>query len=116
MKTTLHIMALVLAVYLVGCRTQPATSSHAACYEYAAQVLAMPSCAAKVEELAPCYARLSTEDGRVLYVGSPGASPEVVGFIHTLQKGQTYFLPDAFMEYQKKQEKGPIKAEAGDGK
>ena len=87
MKTTLHMMALVLAVYLAGCRTQPATCSHAACYEYAAQVLAMPSCAGKVEEIGPCYARLSTEDGRVLYVGSPGASAEVVGFIHTLEKG-----------------------------
>jgi hypothetical protein len=116
MKTTLHVMALALAVYLAGCRTPPATCSHAACYEYVAQVLAMPSCAAKVEETGPCYARLSTEAGGVLYVGSPGASPEVVGFIHTLQKGQTYFLPDAFMEYQQKQEKGPIKADADDGK
>jgi hypothetical protein len=62
----------------------------------------MPSCTAKVEEIAPCYARLSTEDGRVLYVGSPGASLEVVGFVNTLQKGKTYFLPDAFMEYQKR--------------
>jgi hypothetical protein len=116
MKTTLHMMTLILAVYLVGCRTQPAASFHAARYEYAAQVLAMPSCAAKVEEIAPCYARLSSEDGRVLYIGSPGASPEVVAFIQTLQKGQTCFLPDAFMEYQKKQEKVPNKADPGDGK
>ncbi len=116
MKTILHIMSLALAVYLVGCRTEPATSTHAVCYEYAAQVLAMPSCAAKVEEIAPCYARLRTEEGRLLYVGSPGASPEIERFVQALEKGQTYFLPDAFMEYQRKQKTGPNKADASDGK
>ena len=75
----------------------------------------MPSCAAKVEEFGPCFARLSTEDGRVLSVGSPGASPEVVGFVQTLRKGETYLLPDAFMEYQKKQVKGPNKPNPGEG-
>ena len=104
-------MALVLTVCLVGCRTQVATSSHADVYEHATQILALPSCAAKVEKIAPCYARLSTEDGRVLYIGSPGASPEVAGFVQTLQKGKTYYLPNAFMEYQKKQMTGPNKAD-----
>jgi hypothetical protein len=89
---------------------------HTLTYEYVAQVLAMPSCTATVEEVAPCYASFKTEDGRMLCIGSPGAAPEVVGFVQTLQKGETYFLPDAFMKYQKNQREKPNKPDAGDGR
>jgi hypothetical protein len=107
---------LAAAMLLTGCGTAPTTAQGTYIYEYVVQLLAMPSCSAKVEAIAPCYARLSTEDGRVLIVGSPGASWEVVSFVQTLQKGKTYFLPEAFMEYQKKQQEGPNKADPGDRK
>ena len=113
----LRILLCIVAIFcLAGCATTPTIAQREYRYEYVAQLLAMPSCAAKVEEIYPCYARLSTEDGKVLYVGSPGASPEVVGFVHTLQEGKTYFLPEAFMEYLKQQRKGPNHPDAGDGK
>lgn len=102
---------LAAAMLLTGCATAPTTAQRTCVYEYVVQLLAMPSCSAKVEAIGPCYARLSTEDGRVLIVGSPGASWEVVGFVQTLQKGKTYFLPEAFMEYQKKRQEGPNKAD-----
>lgn len=116
MKTKFKMAVLVATVCLAGCMTRPVAPQHADVYEYVAQLLAMPSCSAKAEAIYPCYARLRTEDGRELCVGSPGASPEVVGFVHTLQQGKTYFLPDAFMEYQKKQQEGPNKADADGGK
>ena len=113
----LHVSLCIVAITcLAGCATTPTTAQRAYVYEYVVQLLAMPSCSSKVEAIYPCYARFSTEDGRVLCVGSPGASPEVVGFVHTLQEGKTYFLPDAFMEYQRKQQKGPNKADPSDGK
>lgn len=99
---------------IIGCTTPPTAAPLT--YEYVAQVRAMPSCTATVQEIAPCYARLKTEDGRVLYIGSPGAAPEVVGFVQTLQKGKTYFLPDAFMKYQRDQREKMNKPDAGDGK
>ncbi len=111
MKQLRVLLSIVAITCLAGCATTPTTAQHYYSYEYVAQLLAMPSCSARVEGIYPCYARLGTEDGKVLCVGSPGASPEVVGFVHTLQQGKTYSLPDAFMQYQKKQQKAPNKAD-----
>lgn len=115
----LHIAFGVIALCgLAGCATSPtpAPATRGFTYEYAAQLVAMPSCAAKVETIFPCYARLIADDGTVLHVGSPGASLQVVGFVHSLEEGKTYSLPDAFMEYQKPHGNEPSKADASDGK
>jgi len=102
MKATLTLAAFIATVCLVGCMTHSRAPQQADVYDSPTQVLAMSSCRARVDEIAPCYARLRTEDGKVLSIGSPAASPEIVGFVHTLRKGKTYHLPDAFAEYQRK--------------
>jgi hypothetical protein len=43
-----------------------------------------------------------SEDGKTFYIGSPEADVEVVHFVATLEKGKTYDLPKAFMQYQTK--------------
>lgn len=84
--------------------TQPAAVPR---LDEVAAVLSMPPCTATVEKIVPCSARLRMEDGKALYIGSPAAGSEVVGFIQTLQEGKTYALPDAFIQYQKNQRKTP---------
>jgi hypothetical protein len=104
MKRSLFISLFVgMIVYLAGCKTTP-TPTHRSyvIYEYTAQVSAMPSCSATVMEIAPCYAMFESEDGKTFYIGSPEAESEVVHFVATLEKGKTYDLPKAFMQYQKK--------------
>jgi hypothetical protein len=56
---------------------------------------------AVVEQKQPCAAYLKTSDGRRLCIGGPGATPEVAWFVQTLQEGQTYEFPAAFLEYRK---------------
>jgi hypothetical protein len=107
MKTvcTIGVVLVVAVNCLVGCKTTPVTSlrSDAEHYEYVAQILAMPSRSATVVAIAPCNAEFRSEDGRTFYIGSPAAPSEVVRFLPTLEKGKTYRLPEAVMEYQKKQ-------------
>lgn len=47
---------------------------------------------------------LKTADGRHIAIGGEKASPEMVGFVQSLQKGQTYTFPDVFVAYQKSRE------------
>jgi hypothetical protein len=47
---------------------------------------------------------LKAADGRRVAIGGEKASPEMVGFVQSLQKGQTYTFPDAFVAYQKSRE------------
>jgi hypothetical protein len=72
-------------------------------YETAEQIRAMFPCRAVVESAAPCSLLLTTADGRVFYLGSPGATGDVSGFLGTLQAGQAYEFPAAFNTYQKTQ-------------
>jgi hypothetical protein len=58
---------------------------------------------AVVEQKQPCAAYLKTADGKRLCIGGPGATPEVAGFVQTLQEGQTYGFPEAFLEHRKRQ-------------
>jgi hypothetical protein len=44
---------------------------------------------------------LKTADGRRVAIGGLNASPEMVGFVQSLQRGQTYIFPDVFIAYQK---------------
>ena len=52
---------------------------------------------------------LKTSDGRRVGIGGPNATPEIVGFVQSLQRGQTYTFPEVFVAYQKSKE---IKPEA----
>ena len=47
---------------------------------------------------------LKTSDGRHVAIGSEKASPEMIGFVRSLQKGQTYTFPGVFVDYQKSRE------------
>ncbi len=53
-----------------------------------------------VEQMQPCAAYLKTGDGRRLYIGGPGATKDVAAFVGTLQEGQTYQFPKAFLDYR----------------
>jgi hypothetical protein len=69
--------------------------------ETAGQIRTMPACTATVVERSPCSVQLRTADGRVIAIGSPGASKEVAAFVGTLKVGQEYRFPDAFVDHQK---------------
>jgi hypothetical protein len=73
-------------------------------YETAEQIKAMPPCRATVVHIYPCYSLLKTTDGKQLYIGSPGATPEVGSFVGTLKEGKTYRFPGAFFMYQERQQ------------
>jgi hypothetical protein len=66
-----------------------------------AQLTLLSPFKAVVEQKQPCAAYLKTTDGRRIRIGSPGATPEVAGFVAGLQVGQTYSFPKAFLEYKK---------------
>src|SRR5258708_26678701 len=65
-------------------------------YNTAKQLKAMPPCKATVEHNGTCVLSLRTADGKEFYIGSPGATPEVNYFLHTLKEGQTYEFPGTF--------------------
>ncbi len=71
------------------------------CYDTAERIAAMPPCEAEVEERFSCCVRMRAVDGSRIWIGSPATTPEVLRFLPTLQDGQTYTLPDAFIEWQK---------------
>lgn len=70
-------------------------------YETAEQIRAMRRCQATADGRTPCSVRLITSDGKRFQIGSPGSTKEVSGFLKALKKGQSYTLPDAFLDYQK---------------
>ena len=49
---------------------------------------------------------LRTEDGRRVSIGGERATPEMVGFVQSLQRGQTYSFPEVFTDYMKQQSSG----------
>ena len=83
----------------VGCETAPVDPQPPKRYSQPAQVVAMPPCRARVESLRPCDAALRTDDGTLLYLGSPAASYTLVRFVHTLQVGQSCSLPQDFIRF-----------------
>lgn len=110
MRSTLLVLCAAAVLCGAGCMTMPPyMGKYPPCYEYTAQVLAMPSCHASVELFSPCERRFRTSDGGEFYIGSPGADAEVMGFLGTLEEGKNYDLPRAFMEYRKSREKKPNK-------
>jgi ABC-type Fe3+-hydroxamate transport system substrate-binding protein len=47
---------------------------------------------------------LKTTDGRRVAIGGDKASAEMVGFVRSLQRGQTYTFPDVYIAYQRSRE------------
>ena len=100
MKNARHVfVALLAAICLAGCKTAPVAPQHTDVYESNIQVLAMPSCTAKMEKFCTCYALFTDAEGRKFYIGSPGASEDVEHFIAALKEGQIYYLPTAFENF-----------------
>ena len=98
-KKFLRGVAVLLLAMLMGCKTAPVAPQHTEVYESNIQVLAMPSCAAKMEQFCTCYALFADAEGRTFYIGSPGASEDVEYFIASLKEGESYFLPAAFERF-----------------
>src|SRR5512136_2657935 len=63
----------------------------------------LPPFKAVVEQRQPCAAYLKTADGRRLCIGGPGATPQIAGFVATLQEGQASNFPTAFLDHRKRQ-------------
>jgi len=49
-------------------------------------------------------AGLKTAGGRRVAIGGEKASPEMIGFVRSLQRGQTYTFPDVYVAYLKSRE------------
>jgi hypothetical protein len=71
-------------------------------YETAEQIKAMPAVKATLEERSPCSSVFRGADGKQFVIGTPGSGSEVWKFLETLEEGQAYELPRAFLDYQKR--------------
>ena len=107
MKTVMSLVCLTALLCGSGCSTPSYVGKYPPCYEYTAQVLAMPTCKATMELVSPCERYFRTEYGREFYIGSPGADQAVTQFLGTLEDGKSYWLPQSFMEYLNKQKEEP---------
>jgi hypothetical protein len=76
-------------------------------YSRADEIKAMQPCRARVGVEGPCFSVFNATDGKVFVIGDPGSKPIVYHFLRSLEKGRTYALPAAFVEY----EKGHVKEE-----
>lgn len=74
-------------------------------YVTAEEVKAMPPGQATLELRGPCFSIFRVSDGKQFVIGNPGSGPEVWKFLGTLEEGQTYQLPGAFLDYHKKKER-----------
>jgi hypothetical protein len=98
---------------LSGCTTQkaPQVASHdSPSTDWAAGPstipTATPSAASTtlydtVEQVLAVPPGFNANDGKVFVIGDPGSKPIVVHLLRSLEKGRTYALPAAFVEYQK---------------
>jgi hypothetical protein len=82
-----------------------AVPENTAAYTTAEQIEAMPMCKVMVVSCAPCYRMVKAEDGTLFRIGSPGNTAALARFVGTLQEGQSYVFPDAFLDYMKKEQK-----------
>lgn len=60
----------------------------------------MPPVTAIVESKDPCAALFRTPDGRRFYIGGPDSGGPVTHFVHHLQVGKSYRLPDDYLRHQ----------------
>ncbi len=71
-------------------------------YVTAEEVRAMPAGRATLELRGPCFSIFRGADGKQFVIGNPGSGPAVWKFLGTLEEGQTYELPGAFVDYHKR--------------
>jgi hypothetical protein len=71
-------------------------------YVTADEIKAMSPCRATLEVVGPCFSIFRAADGKQFVIGDPGSKPEVWRFLQGLEKGKTYEMPRAFLEYRKK--------------
>lgn len=94
--------AMVLGL-LAGCATRDpfGGQDHLNCRRVA-ELEALPTLQATVEQIQSCGVILKTEDGKSLTLAGPlGGDPIIKRFMKTLENGRTYTFPDAFLEFQK---------------
>ncbi len=87
-----------------GSAKKPA-NQEASSYRTADQIRAMKEIGVTLESKHSCFVIFEDEYGKELSLGSPSNTEEVRGFIRELEVGQSYWLPDAFFAYQKRNEK-----------
>jgi len=63
------------------------------------QVLGMKPCKAKLVSMNPCTGSFDIGDGQELHLGGPFTSRPIYSFLRTLEKGETYEMPGAFIEF-----------------
>jgi hypothetical protein len=71
-------------------------------FDTAEKIKAMPPRKATVEHVGGHDSRLRTGEGKLFFIGSKEATPDVIQFIETLEEGKSYELPGVFLEFQKK--------------
>ena len=119
MKTPIRILAAVCCIaapITFACGPVPAGVAAAAppaeppamTYDTAAMIAGMPRFTGTVLEKFPCCARVCTADGTKLWIGSPAATSEVVRFVATLRECEDYVFPDAFLDWQKREQPRPV--------
>jgi hypothetical protein len=72
-------------------------------YDNGAAIEAMPHCTARIEGRSPCSVRFLTLRGRHFSIGSPGSTAEVSRFLATLKDGRVYSLPEAFLDFKRRE-------------
>ena len=71
-------------------------------YVTAEELKAMPPVKATLELSGPCFSIFRGGDGKQFVIGDPGSKRGVRQFLGTLKEGQSYELPSAFLDHQKK--------------
>jgi hypothetical protein len=97
------VVACLIGGFAAAGRTEdlvPKAAPKPLAFDTVEEITAMPSHRATVKSRTPCSVDLATAEGSSIHLGSPKAPAEVIQFLVTLQGGQTYDLPDAFIAFQ----------------
>lgn len=104
MKTPARILAslCILAATAAACCTPPPLPAEppAMTYDTDPAIREMPRCKGTLVEKFPCCALLRAADGAKFWIGSPGATSEVVRFVATLEEGADYEFPQDYLKWR----------------
>jgi hypothetical protein len=73
-------------------------------YGTAQEIAAMVPRTGTLATRSPCSSYFNATDGKGFNIGNPGSGALVSQFLRTLKQGETCKFPDAFLNYQKKQQ------------